>query len=645
MLNLLSGEKNSPKKKKKSEEPAKKPSNKSFFNRIPGLKDIMCPPGFNRKQPDHLVIGSRTNGSTYCRSLVMSGYPSRVSVGWLDDIINYEGDIDTAVYLVPTDERAALDELTDMITKLEAQLDSEMERGYTRNVTRLKTQIDSLYEQRSKLEQHHENLFQVAIMSNLYATSLDELDKETTRLTTRLGGRHIIYNPLLYRQDDSYRSVLPFGTNYIQDMYRNFNSGSATSCFPFYSPEISHLHGVFVGINLATRPATPIYLDFYDRNIMENGNIAIIGQPGSGKTFLVNLITMRQCLRNVRTVILDPEGEYGKIVKYLGGAEVIISSDTKTHINPFDLEEEEGSAGEGVVNIKGKIADLLNFIGMLAQGVTPQQRSITATLLQEIYTEKGFTSSPDSLYKESYLSEEGHLVQYEKKPMPTLSDLYNKLKEYAKNNNDSDINKLADTLALFCRGNAYDLFDYQTSPELANLRDEVPVVCFNLNELEESILRPIGMNVALTWTWEKFAKKNPEQKKCIIADEGWMLLNKNMAGVEHTAKFVNTFARRIRKRNAIFVLATQNFVEFTGSEEGRAVLSSAMVHILLKQSSNDIEAVQDIFALSQGEKEYILSCKKGEGLLKIGHDISTNFFVKSFPEEKGLIEANTAQKD
>lgn len=634
-------------KKKKKENPTPNTTNlsKSIFQGVPSLKTLITPPGFDRSNPDYLIVASRLNGSFYVRSFVMTGYPSRASVGWLDDIINYEGDIDTAIYLNPADERSALDELTNTITKLEAQLDAELERGYTRNVTRLREQIASLYSQRANLEQHNENLFHVAIFSNLYASTKEELDKETARLVTRLGGRHIIFNPLMFQQDDAYKSALPFGKNYLPELFRNFGSGAATACFPFYSPEISHRNGIFIGINLATRPATPIFIDFFDRNILPNGNMAVIGQSGSGKTFFLDLIMMRSALRGVRTVVLDPEGDHTKIADYFGGAVVTLSPDTDTHINPFDLEEEEHRNGTKSVNIKGKIADLLNFVGVLAGGLTPSQLSITAMLLQELYKERGFTKDPESLYKAPYFVEEtGEFIQGEKKEMPTLSDLRDKMLAYAEKNNSHEIRSLAESLVIFCRGNVYDLFDYPTSPGLVNMKD-APIICFNFSNLEENILRPIGMYVALTWAWEKFVKKNPAIKKCILVDEAWMFLNRNMSGVEYTAKFVNTCARRVRKRNCVFHVASQNFMEFTNNEDGRAVLSNAMVHVLLSQSSNDIDAVQSIFGLSQGERDYVLKCRRGEGLIKIANQISTNFYARAFPAEKQLIELNAVQKD
>ena len=98
---------------------------------------------------------------------------------------------------------------------------------------------------------------------------------------------------------------------------------------------------------------------------MSNGNTTVIGQAGSGKTFLVSLLTMRSALQGVRSVIIDPEGEYGNITKAMGGTIIKVAPGSRTIPNPFDLEDEDETdidgkpTGRRIVNIKEKVADLL----------------------------------------------------------------------------------------------------------------------------------------------------------------------------------------------------------------------------------------------------------------------------------------------
>lgn len=603
-------------------------------------KDFIAPPSIDRSREDCLKIGNK-----YCRSFVVNGFPSIVQVGWLDDLFNSEGDMDTAIYVQPADDREALDELTAKITQFEAQLDIEMKRGNIRNITKLQATIEQLYDQRRKLEQNYENFFYIHIVSNLYENSLESLDKQTQKLTNRLKGRKIDLSPMYLRQEDAYKSGLPFGVNFIKDKMRNFNSGALTTCFPFYNSEVSHKNGVFIGINLSTM--TPVLIDFYDRSILNNSNASVFGQAGSGKTFFVSLLTLRSALKGVRTVIIDPEGEYRKLTQALGGAYIKLSPESKTYINPFDIEEElDPDEGVRKVDIKTKVSDLLNLIVVMVGGVDSEQRSIVSSILTDLYNKDfGITEDPESLYEDDLLfdDERDELGYRVRKTMPTLSDLHAKLEAYAQEANNENIMRLANTLKMFVKGGIYDLFDHQTSPELREFSN-APIVSFDVSQLEEGTLRPIGMYVALSWTWEKFVKKNRHIKKRIVCDEAWMLVNKNMAGSAYTATFLENCARRIRKRNGGLLVASQNFVEFADNPQGKAVLTNTICNIFLRQNSTDIDAVQETFKLSEGEKIFLSTAKRGEMLIKMNEESSVAFAL-AFPYEAELITNAYVKKD
>ncbi len=609
------------------------------------VKDIFAPPSFDRGNDNYIGVGNK-----YVRNFVLNGYPTGVQVGWLDQIFNYEGDMDTAIYIEPADDRTALDELTTKITQFESQLAIETQKGNIKNITRLRNTVIKLYEQREKLEQNYENLFYVEITSNLYANSKEDLDKQTQKLDNKLRGRKIYMMPTYLRQDDGYKSVLPIGKTYIPDMFRNLNSGALTACFPFYNSEISHTTGVFCGVNLAT--ATPVFIDFYDRSLLNNSNVTVFGQAGSGKTFFVSLLTMRSALRGIRTVIIDPEGEYKKLTKALGGSHIYIAPDSEHFINPFDVEEEDilddngFPTGEKIVDIKSKVADILNLIAVMAGGLNPEQRSIVAHVITKLYQDREFTEDPKSLYvTEPYFDEKTGEFYHDgmKKPMPIFSDFHEDLEEFANKESNRDLQQLANALKIFKKGGVYDMFDTYTSPELANFKN-APIVTFDISRLEESVLRPIGMYVALSWTWEKFVKKNPLIKKRVVCDEAWMLVNKNMAGVEFTSQFLENCSRRIRKRNGGLLVASQNFIEFANNEQGKSVLTNAVVNIFLRQDSTDIDALQDTFKLSDGERNFLLQAQRGEILIKMNGESSVAYVMPFEYEKQLIVKANTNNK-
>lgn len=611
-----------------------------FDKGMRSLKDLLASASIRRTSPDELKVEDK-----YVRTFVINGYPSSTHIGFLRSLYDYEYDLDVAVYIEPADERNSLMELTKEITVAEAQLATEREAGKITNLTVLQAKRDKLLEQRQRLEQNIENMFYVEVIGGMYADDLKELNKEMQKLDNKMIGARTKIMPLYLRQDDGYKSVLPYGKSYINDFYRNINTAALTGFFPFYNAEISHPGGTFMGINMAT--ATPIFLDWYNKSLLDNANGFVFGKSGSGKTYFVSLLTLRSAIIDgIRTVIIDAEGEYAKVTSAVGGVTIKFEPTEKFKLNCFDIEPEdviddEGNiTGQRIVNIKSKASDILSLIAVMSQGVmTPDMQSGVSEVISSLYYDKGINENPESLYEEStngIFNKETGEYRYDKikKRMPQMTDFYNGLIAYAKKTGKQSFFELADTIKIFVNGGIYDMFDCQTTMNIDF--DKVPVVSFDVSKLEENLLRPIGMYIALNWTWETFAKQNVEVKKRILVDEAWMLIRKSLKGSEYTGLFLENTSSRIRKRNGGLVISSQRFEVFAHSEHGQAILTNSTVKVFFKQDSADIRNVQDTFMLSSGEKNYLLGVHRGEYLLKVNGE-SSKGYAYSFDFEDVLI--------
>lgn len=602
------------------------------------LKDMLAPISIDRSNEDYLKIGNK-----FARTFSVNGYPSAGYITFLDDIFDYNGVMDCCIHVDPSDARLAHDELTKQITSVEAQLDIELKAGRNKEVTRLMAKRDSLMAERVRIEQNQQNLFHVYVGCTLYDNTLDGLESKSQVLERTLSGHKIMLMPNIMKQDDGYTACLPLGINPLLDKFRNFNTGALTACFPFYNSEISHPDGIFIGVNMTT--STPIYLDF-NLPTLNNKNALILGESGSGKTFLVSLITMRSCLFGMRTAIVDPEGDYCRLTESLGGVSYTISKNSKFRLNPFDIEEdveidENGNKiGEAFVDVDGKVADLVNLLSVMAgEAMTDVCASLTSEILQKLYLKFGITRDPKSLIEneDHYDFSQGDLsFAGGRKKMPTFSDFYNLLVEYVRTNNNAEMKRLADVLIQYKKGGVYDVFDCYSTVDLSEF-SEAPIINFDVHELEESRMRPIGMYISMNWIWEKFVKKDLKTRKRVVCDEAWMLLSTSMPGYEYTSKFLETSARRIRKRNGSLLVASQNFHEFVGNKVGQAILANCSINIFLKQDNKFIDAFQDYFKVSDGEKNFLTSCKRGQGIIKLAQETAV-VSVRGFDYEKALIE-------
>ena len=143
----------------------------------------------------------------------------------------------------------------------------------------------------------------------------------------------------------------------------------------------------------------------------------------------------------------------------------------------------------------------------------------------------------------------------------------------------------------------------------------------------------------LSWIWEKYVKKNSEDKekaakKRVLIDEAWMLLP-----YPEAVDFLNTMARRARKRNVSLAVMSQKFQDFYEKPEVQAVLTSSDTKIFLAQDKSEIQYIKEVFKLSEGEANFLITCNRGEGLLKVGND-SAVIAIQPTKKEFEFIETN-----
>jgi hypothetical protein len=112
--------------------------------------------------------------------------------------------------------------------------------------------------------------------------------------------------------------------------------------------------------------------------------------------------------------------------------------------------------------------------------------------------------------------------------------------------------------------------------------------------------------------------------------------------IEDSASFVYGIAKRARKYYLALTTATQDVGDFLSTDYGKAVLSNSSIQILLKQSPTEIDTVSQIFYLSKGERELLLSVGVGEGLFFAGQSHVVLKVVAS-PFEKELATSNPAE--
>ena len=179
-------------------------------------------------------------------------------------------------------------------------------------------------------------------------------------------------------------------------------------------------------------------------------------------------------------------------------------------------------------------------------------------------------------------------------------------------------------------------FDGQSTFDLL---EGAPLINIDISQLEERFARPLAQQILLSWIWEKFVKKNSEDKKKakqkrVIVDEAWMLLP-----FPEAVDFLNKMARRARKRNVSLAIISQRFQDFYEKPEAQAVLTSSDTKLFLAQDKSEIQQLKEVFKLSEGEANFLVTCTRGEGLLKVGPD-TTIIQITPTRKEFEFVETN-----
>ncbi len=612
------------------------------------IKELIAPSGIDASDIDHLEIIS--NVKRYARSFFISTLPRMCTFPELFRDMYFFGDINTSIYINPIQEAKSQNELNRIINELETERIVAADKG---NINRESILSQKKYEAeqlRDEIAAGYNKLYEASIISTIFTYNMQDLERMTKLLATEMSKNLVGVKTAWAIQEDAYKSNVPLMKNSVNKSH-TFDRKSMATVFPFTESEVGHSTGIPLGFNRQT--GTPIMFDNFHKSLT-NYNMVVFAKSGAGKSVTMKtLISRSSVLMGVESLALDAEGEYSVVAESLGGINVVLSPTSKTVINLFDIETEtvrdEITGRERMIlNVENKVEDVTQSLLTMARGSTRSKevneltKQIIAEAVSEEYREKGITSDPNSIYENGgNVSRNGQLYR-DKKVMPTIGSWYKRIVEKAKENNNVDYqfhySYLIKVMKQYVREYKGQMayFDGQSTFELL---EGAPFINLDISQLEEKFARPLAQQILLTWIWEKFVKKNSEDRKRaaqkrVIVDEAWMLLP-----FPEAVDFLNTMARRARKRNVSLAVVSQRFQDFYEKPEAQAVLTSSDTKLFLAQDKSEINYLKEVFKLSEGEAGFLTTCSIGQGLLKVGQE-SAIIQITPTQKEFEFVETN-----
>ena len=613
------------------------------------IKELIAPSGIDATNIDHLEIIS--NVTRYARSFFVSTLPRMCTFPELFRDMYLFGDINTSIYINPIQESKSQNELNRVINELETERIVAADRGNINRESDLGQKRLEAEELRDEIAAGYNKLYEATIVSTLFAYSLENLDRFTKLLSTEMSKSLVGIKSAWGMQEEAFKSNLPLMDDKIKKSH-TFDRRSMGTVFPFTTSEVGHQSGVPLGINKQT--GVPVLFDNFHSSLT-NYNMVIFAKSGAGKSVTMKtLISRSAVLTGVQSLALDAEGEYSIVAESLGGINVVISPTSKTVINIFDIEteivkDEITGRDKVVLNVENKVEDVTQALLTMAKGSTRSEevneltKQIIAESVAEEYAAHGINSDPNSLFEASgNLGNGDNMLGRKRKDMPTIGSWYRRIQKKADDNTNQDYNfhysYLLKVMKQYIR--EYDgqmaYFDGQSTFDLL---EGALFINLDISQLEEKFARPLAQQILLEWIWEKYVKKNSEDrtkaaKKRVLVDEAWMLLP-----FPEAVDFLNTMARRARKRNVSLAIISQRFQDFYEKPEAQAVLTSSDTKLFLAQDKSEIQYLKEVFKLSEGEANFLITCLKGEGLLKVGAD-SAIIQIRPTAKEFEFVETN-----
>jgi type IV secretory pathway VirB4 component len=520
-----------------------------------------------KEESSYLQINDR-----FVRTLFVSGYPYVASTGWLNNLINFNHDIDISYHIEQVDPLTALPKLIRKITELESTKRTMLKEGRVIG-SEITDPLESAMELKDKIQRGMEKLFQISIYMTVSAETLVELNKITKLLETVMQTRLFYIKPATFQQIEGLQSILPRGENKLAQK-RNLDSSSAALSFPFVSSELVQESGILYGINKSNNSLVII-----DRFSLNNANSIIFAQSGSGKSYTAKVEILRHLMQGTKVIIIDPEREYKQLAASVGGTYIKLSSSSKEKINPFQYSETSVTDEN---NLSEHIQDVTELISLMVGSLTSEERAVVDRALLLTYKDFGLTTRKNAKLPEK--------IKY-----PLLKDFYKNLKVMKHKD-------LCDRLERFVKGSLSTVFDSQTNISLDNR-----LIVFDIKDLSESI-RSIMMMVVANFVNNE-VKQNP-QKRMLVIDEGWILLQE-----PESARFISGLVRRARKYYLGVTIISQQANDFLNQDYGKAIASQSSLRVLMRQDTTTIKKVAEEFHLSAYEQHYLLTCDRGEALL------------------------------
>lgn len=291
---------------------------------LPGLEggattipDLIAPTSIDTHSPHFLLVDGVYHTYLYIAGY---GYATVVGKGWLTPLIEAGEGVSVSFQLRKQPREKILSSIsqTTMINRSRMR-----DVGDTRSdFEELGDAINAGLYLKEGINREGEDLYFMYTLIEVVADDLETLEQRAAAVETLCVASDMLAKRCEFKNEQAFLSFLP-GLGLDPDIERKSRRNALTTgvagAFPFASYELSDSGGIFLGLNLYNR--SPVLIDFYDDYKYTNGNFAVFGSTGAGKSTILQSIGKRVREQGRKVICIVPEKghEYRPLCESLGG--------------------------------------------------------------------------------------------------------------------------------------------------------------------------------------------------------------------------------------------------------------------------------------------------------------------------------------
>ncbi len=547
---------------------------------------------------DHLRIDG-----IYVSTIIVIKYEQNIHMLKTMEVLTSKQEGEISFHITRENNYEILKKLTNIISQSSSEISGASKNQIDINlINNTKKEATEL---RKKIQIDDEQVYLLSTYIVIKAKSIEELMAKQKACINMLYTKQIIAKPANFRQKEAYIATLPIMNNnesISKYSYSIFTEEALTKLFPFFEREMLNKEGILLGKtnnNLCM-------IDLFDiKN--NNYNMCVFGSSGAGKSYFVKLMILRNAYKGIRQIIVDPEGEYVKLVKTLGGQVYNIQN-----YNPFEINE---SCLQSNDFLSEKVEQIIQCVLLLVPSLDKEMLRNTVI---KIYKSYGIDKNEASLY-DLQDADNLYIKPKYKRKFPTMKDLYNVLKEQNANKDIELLNNMGESSCTTSRNNT-------------------EIYCFDLSNKD---IKDISkeMKVFIPKIYELI-----RQKTLIYFDELWKTIG--FGQDSYVVQNIYNMFKTLRKKKAGIVAISQDICDLFNLDNGnfgKSILNNTNSKVMFRMEWQDIEmfermlknnmAIKSISALSRGNAHICMN--------------STNFNleIKASPFEHGLIEGESYEEN